>query len=72
MILFSGNINYMNAGWNQILSEFLINIAAGWFAAIFITPNFTQGERKTKIIVLIADALLVILCLMGAYRLRYI
>ena len=62
----------MFEGWNQILSEFLINISAGWFAAIFITPNFSESKGKTKVIVLIVDAVLVIVCLLGAYKLKNI
>ena len=60
----------MNSTWNQILSEFLINIAAGWFGAVFIVSNFSDGKGKLKIGILIVDLFLVIVCLLGAFKIR--
>lgn len=29
--------------WLEIISEWLVNISAGWFAVAVIEPNFGQG-----------------------------
>ena len=62
----------MPTEWNQVLSEFLINIAAGWFGAVIIVPNFSDGKGKTKIAILIVDLVLVIVCLLAAFQIRKI
>lgn len=60
----------MNIGWNQILSEFLINIAAGWFGAIFIVPIYSKTVGKVKIALLIVNLTFVIVSLCLAYIIR--
>lgn len=62
----------MFEGWNQILSEFLINIAAGWFGAIFIIPIYSKTKRKVKVTLLIVNLVFVIVSLLGAYLIRQI
>lgn len=56
--------------WNLIIADFLINIAAGWFGAIFISPNFTKAKRFARLAILIVDLLLAIFSLWVAHELR--
>lgn len=60
----------MSSGWNQILSEFLINIAAGWFGAIFIVPIYSKTKIKVKLSLLIVNLVFVIFSLWLAYLIR--
>ncbi|EKE06438.1 MAG: hypothetical protein ACD_19C00014G0052 [uncultured bacterium] len=61
----------MSSSWNQILSEFLVNIAAGWFGAIFIFPVYSKERQKFEItFMLVVNIILVVLCLSGAYYFR--
>lgn len=62
----------MSSTWNQILSEFLINIAAGWFGAIFITPIYSRTKAKIKLTLLIVNLVFVIFSLWVAYLARNI
>lgn len=47
----------MSSTWNQILSEFLINIAAGWFGAIFVLPLYSKRKKFKISAALVADLL---------------
>lgn len=62
----------MSSNWNQILSEFLINIAAGWFGAIFIVPIYSKTKIKIKFTLLIVNMAFVIFSLWVAYVVRKI
>ena len=56
--------------WSLIFSDLLVNLAAGWFGAILIVPNYSSARGKTKIIVLISDFVSAILCLAIAFLLK--
>jgi len=60
----------LNDTWNVIFSEFLINLAAGWFGAVFITPNFSKKKKWEKVWVLIVNLGFATLCLWLASYLR--
>jgi hypothetical protein len=60
-------------GWNTVFADLLINLAAGWFGAVFIAPNFAKNlSRKKKRLLLIQNSLTGILCLIVAHYLRNI
>lgn len=56
--------------WLSILSELLVNLAAGWFGAAFIAPNFIASRADYKPLILLADIALGIVCLLIAHHLR--
>lgn len=56
--------------WLSVLSELLVNLAAGWFGAAFIAPNFIASRADYKPLILLADITLGIVCLLIAHRLR--
>ena len=62
----------MTTGWNAIISEFLINIAAGWFGAIFIVPIYSNTRARIKLALLIVNLIFVIVSLWLAFVIRKI
>lgn len=56
--------------WFLIFSEFFVNLAAGWFGAIFIIPNFSGFKSPFNFFVLTGDILAGIVSLLIAYKLR--
>ncbi|KKU29373.1 MAG: hypothetical protein UX80_C0002G0009 [Candidatus Amesbacteria bacterium GW2011_GWA2_47_11b] len=53
-----------------ILSDLFVNLAAGWFGAVFIVSNFFQLGLPANWLVLTIDIVLGILSLVLALRLR--
>lgn len=53
-----------------ILSELLVDLAAGWFGAVFIVPNFTKIRSPFNLAILTGGILAGILSLAIAFRLR--
>jgi len=51
----------------SLLSEFLVNLSAGWFAAAFVVPITTKRPRKVSIRLLTINIILSIVCLLAAY-----
>jgi hypothetical protein len=64
----------MDLGIRQIIrsiySDFFINIAAGWFGAVFIFPITTHVSKKIKVRIVAGNLVLVILSLVVAFILR--
>lgn len=56
--------------WSSIISELFIDLAAGWFGAVFIVPNFSEKRGLEKIIVLTLNIILGIVCLEFAFLAR--
>lgn len=56
--------------WSSILSDLFINLSAGWFGVVIIVPNFSEEKGRKKYIVLTADILFGIVCLLLAYLLK--
>lgn len=55
--------------WFQIGSELFVNLAAGWFAIVFIEPQVSELTPET-ILVLTARLVVGILSLYAAKKLR--
>ncbi|OGK39488.1 hypothetical protein A3F34_00800 [Candidatus Roizmanbacteria bacterium RIFCSPHIGHO2_12_FULL_44_10] len=55
---------------NLIISDFLVNVAAGWFGAIFITQTYQQIPRKKRTSLVIINTGAMIACLVIAYKFR--
>ncbi|MEK7090937.1 MAG: hypothetical protein AAB887_00335 [Patescibacteria group bacterium] len=53
-----------------VLSDLFVNLAAGWFGAVFIVPNFSQLGLPANWLVLTIDIVLGILSLVLALRLK--
>ena len=53
-----------------VLSELFVNLAAGWFGAVFIVPNFSGLKLPFNLFVLTMDILLGIFSLVVAFKLR--
>jgi len=51
----------------KVLSGFFANLAAGWFGAIVIHPNFSDLTELESKLVLTGDAFFVIVCLLLAF-----
>lgn len=60
----------MMKSMTSVLSDFLINIAAGWLGLCIFTPNFVHMPFLKSLAILLADLLLCILFLVGAIRMR--
>ena len=56
--------------WNSLLADLMINIAAGWFGAVFIVPNFSKETGFAKWGMLTVDMIMGILSLWLAFKLR--
>lgn len=56
--------------WFLIISDLLINMAAGWLGAVLIVPNFSKEKGKRKLIILTMDIFLATVSLIVAYKLR--
>lgn len=56
--------------WLEILSELFVNLAAGWFALVFIEPRFSSLDTFEMFLVLTAKGSLGILSLLLAKYLR--
>ena len=54
----------------SIYSEFFINVAAGWFGAVFIFPITAHVSKKIKVRIVAGNLVLVILSLLAAFILR--
>ena len=55
---------------SEILSEMFVNLAAGWFGAIFIVPNYMGLKETWNYWVLTEDFVMGIISIMIALRLR--
>lgn len=53
-----------------VLSDLMINLAAGWLGAAFITPNFSRKAKKEKIFILTTNLALGIFCVVVAIVIR--
>ena len=56
--------------WLEIFSELFVNLAAGWFAAIFAVPNFYGIRSVFDFSILTGNFAAGILSLGLSYRLR--
>ena len=56
--------------WYDILADLLVNLAAGWFGAVFIAPNFFGIRSPLDWIVLTGDFVMGIVSLSIAMRLK--
>lgn len=54
----------------SVLSEFFINIGAGFFAAVFITPTYSSKNKINRLIFLNFNLILMILSLVISYKLK--
>ena len=54
----------------SVLSDLFINLSAGWFGIIIISPNFMDKKGFRKFFILISDLTFAIFCLEVAYILR--
>jgi hypothetical protein len=54
----------------SVLADFSINLAAGWFGAVIIVPNFSGINWPYNILILTADVLAGIFSLVIAIELR--
>lgn len=53
-----------------VLSDFFVNIAAGWLGLCIFTPNFIHMPFLKSLTTLSADLLLCILSFVGAIHMR--
>ena len=56
--------------WFGILSDLFINLAAGWFGAVFIVPLQSKRFRQLDWLILTVNLSLGILALIAAFELR--
>ena len=54
----------------SIISEWLVNLSAGWFAAAFIVPTTIKRSVKVNVWLLTANTLLCIISLFIAVEIR--
>ena len=47
----------------KVISALCVNLAAAWYAAIFIVPTFASLKSASNILVLLSDFFLGTLCL---------
>ena len=59
-----------NAAKLRVLSGFFTNLAAGWFGAVIIFPNFEQPPTPNSLTLLTFDLLFGIPCLLVAFQLE--
>ncbi|MBI2029172.1 hypothetical protein HYT02_02030 [Candidatus Gottesmanbacteria bacterium] len=60
----------VDKNWFLILSEFFVNLAAGWFGALLIVPNFTGVNYPFNILILTGDSTLCIVSLLIGLKFR--
>jgi len=69
--LSSDNLSIMiDFTWFGIFSDLFINLAAGWFGAVIIVPNFSGINPPFNFLILTGDVLAGILSLVAAFKLR--
>lgn len=56
--------------WANAISDLLINLSAGWLAAVVIVPNFARERGRKRLLVLTGDLLAAIVCLALAVVIR--
>jgi len=52
------------------ISELFINLSAGWFAAAFISPNFSRKKKAEKLYYLTLNVIFATVCLIIAIYLK--
>lgn len=60
----------IDTDWFLIMSELLVNLAAAWFGAAFIVPNFTGFQIPWSVLLLLGDLGIGIIFLLVAFKLR--
>jgi len=60
----------INLTWFEIFSDLLVNLAAGWFGAVIIVPNFSGINPPFNLLILTGNVLAGILSLVAAFKLR--
>ena len=58
------------AVWNGLIADLLVNMAAGWFGAVLIVPNFSKETGFSKWGILTVDLVMGILSLLLAFKLK--
>jgi len=56
--------------FTKVLSAFFVNLSAGWFAVIFIAPNYWPIKSPLQVFSLTYDLILAIFCMWLAYKLE--
>lgn len=56
--------------WPSILSDLLINLAAGWLGVVVVVPTISRPPRRVDPLVLTGNILLAIFALVLAFELR--
>lgn len=56
--------------WLSVLSELLVNLAAGWFGAAVIVPQSFENFSQVSLIVLLVNVGFGMFSLVIAYKLR--
>jgi hypothetical protein len=56
--------------WFLLFSELFVNLAAGWFGAVLIVPNFSGIETPFNLAILTGDVLAGIFSLLIAFKFR--
>lgn len=59
-----------DAAWLSVLSELLVNLAAGWFGAAVIVPQTVPAFSQTSTVVLLVNIGFGVFSLVIAYKLR--
>lgn len=62
----------LDAEWLKAIADLLINLSAGWFGAILVVPNFGGAEYPDNLKILTVDAVLAIVSLVFAVKLKKI
>lgn len=60
----------VNKKLSNIISDFLINLSAGWIGSIFIVPAFSGTSLSVNLPILTTDLIMGIVSLFLAYRMR--
>ena len=60
----------MDIYWLSGISDWLINLSAGWFAAAFIVPSVGRKPAKVNWLILTVNVIFAILFLFEAIQLR--
>ena len=61
-----------NQAFLASLSDWLINVSAGWFGAAFIVPAFSKSPKRINLLWLIIDIGFAIFSFILGYRLKAI
>ena len=56
--------------WLEVISELLINLAAGWFGASFIVPAISEKPITFNLSILTMDIVMGIVFLATSYKLK--